>query len=58
MHLVPVQRHAYPCCRTIPVRASLLSESHHHFLGSIVNKSLPSTPDSVSPYVVIDGQRL
>lgn len=28
-----------------------------HFLGSIVSKSLPGTPEGVSPYVVIDGQQ-
>jgi len=34
-----------------------MSDGHQHFLGSIVNKSLTSTPDNVSPYVVIDGQQ-
>ena len=28
-----------------------------HFLGSIVSKSLPGTPEGVSPYIVIDGQQ-
>ena len=28
-----------------------------HFLGSIVSKSLSSTPEGVSPYIVIDGQQ-
>ena len=29
----------------------------HHFLGSLVTKSLPSTPEGVSPFLVIDGQQ-
>ena len=28
-----------------------------HFLGSIVSKSEPGTPEGVSPYIVIDGQQ-
>ena len=28
-----------------------------HFLGSIVSKSQPGTPEGVSPYIVIDGQQ-
>ena len=28
-----------------------------HFLGPIVSKSLPGTPEGVSPYIVIDGQQ-
>lgn len=28
-----------------------------HFMGSIVTKSLPSTPEGVAPYLVIDGQQ-
>ena len=28
-----------------------------HFLGSIVSKYLPGTPEGVSPYIVIDGQQ-
>jgi hypothetical protein len=31
--------------------------SSQHFLGSIVSKSLPGTPEGVSPYLVIDGQQ-
>ncbi|MDQ3547222.1 MAG: DUF262 domain-containing protein, partial [Chloroflexota bacterium] len=30
---------------------------NHHFLGSLVTKSLPATPESVSPFLVIDGQQ-
>jgi hypothetical protein len=29
----------------------------HHFLGSIVSKSLPSTPEGVSRFLLIDGQQ-
>ncbi len=29
----------------------------HHFLGSIVSKSLPSTPEGVGRFLVIDGQQ-
>ena len=28
-----------------------------HFLGSIVSKAQPGTPEGVSPYIVIDGQQ-
>jgi uncharacterized protein with ParB-like and HNH nuclease domain len=28
-----------------------------HFLGSIVTKSLPSTPEGVSPFLLVDGQQ-
>ena len=28
-----------------------------HFLGSIVSKSQPGTPEGVTPYIVIDGQQ-
>lgn len=28
-----------------------------HFLGSLVTKSLPATPEGVSPFLVIDGQQ-
>ncbi len=28
-----------------------------HFLGSVVTKSLPATPEGVSPFLVIDGQQ-
>lgn len=28
-----------------------------HFLGSIVSKSLPGTPEGVSPFMIIDGQQ-
>jgi uncharacterized protein with ParB-like and HNH nuclease domain len=28
-----------------------------HFLGSIVTKSLPGTPEGISPFLVIDGQQ-
>ena len=31
--------------------------SSQHFLGSIVCKSLPGTPEGVSPYLLIDGQQ-
>lgn len=29
----------------------------HHFLGSLVTKSLPATPEGVTPFLVIDGQQ-
>ena len=32
-------------------------QSDAHFLGSIVSKSQPGTPEGVSPYIVIDGQQ-
>ncbi len=28
-----------------------------HFLGSVVTKSLPATPEGVSPFLAIDGQQ-
>lgn len=30
---------------------------NRHFLGSVVTKSLPATPEGVSPFLVIDGQQ-
>ena len=32
-------------------------EEGYHFLGPIVTQSVPSSPDAVSPYIIIDGQQ-
>jgi uncharacterized protein with ParB-like and HNH nuclease domain len=34
-----------------------LGNQSRHFLGSVVTKSLPATPEGVSPFLVIDGQQ-
>lgn len=34
-----------------------LGGGRSHFLGSIVTKALPGTPDGISPFLVIDGQQ-
>lgn len=34
-----------------------MGSGNQHFLGSLVTKSLPATPEGVSPFLVIDGQQ-
>ena len=39
------------------IETYISNSSEGHFLGSIVSKPQPGTPEGVSPYIVIDGQQ-
>ena len=51
------QRNDWETLWTDIIETYRTSPSGGHFLGPIVSKSQPGTPEGVSPYIVIDGQQ-